>query len=205
MKNLTNLKEQGILSAKRGFTLVEVVVVIIIAAIIAGFAIPSFMTNMNQAIANAAAYNLSVIYSAELTYHANNGQYCLDNTGASPACQASTGGDSHCADTLAAINCNLGLNITDSNNSYIVWPALDGLNGANPNPNDPACLAFRNPVGSPLEILYTWKLDGVNGQIQCNEQLGCGGVNLPCLTDLQYCPTSVPTKTWLPNGTNYIT
>ena len=79
---------------RKGFTLMEIVVVLMIIGIIAGFYFPNFTVPNEKAWAANAQNNLLAIYTAEQNYKNNNGSY------AAPA-------------SLAAINSTLSLNILD--------------------------------------------------------------------------------------------
>jgi len=86
---------------RQGFTLMEMIVVLIIIAIAAVFSFPNFTTPTEQARAMNAWNNLLAIYSAEKNYNNNNGGFALGASGA---------GDAH---SLAAIDSTLSLNIQD--------------------------------------------------------------------------------------------
>ena len=101
------------MTSRKGFTLIEIIVVMVIIGILAAVAIPNYTNMIQQGAVKASQYNLETIYNAQKIYYFNNGQYCLTNSPASTACAASTG-DNNCADNLTAIICNLGLNISDS-------------------------------------------------------------------------------------------
>lgn len=89
---------------RKGMTLMEIMVVLIIIGIAAAFFFPNFNTSTQQAYAQAAENNLLAIYSAQVNYfNNNNGVYCI-NSGANPTC----------GDSLAHLNTNLNLNISDS-------------------------------------------------------------------------------------------
>jgi prepilin-type N-terminal cleavage/methylation domain-containing protein len=108
------------MSNKKGLTLMEIIIVMIIVGILATIAIPTYSNYIQQGTANAAQNNLITIYNAEKAYYFSySGAYCTSDA-TSPvtsACQSQYPG-SLCGDTLAHINCNLGLNITDNNNNY---------------------------------------------------------------------------------------
>ena len=79
---------------RKGFTLMEIVVVLMIIGIIAGFYFPNFTVPTERAWAANAQNNLLAIYAAQQNYKSNNGSY------ATPA-------------TLSAINSALSLSIQD--------------------------------------------------------------------------------------------
>jgi|GEM_PF-2334196 prepilin-type N-terminal cleavage/methylation domain-containing protein len=89
---------------KKGFTLIEILVVLIIVGFLAIIAIPSYNGMINQGASSAAQNNLISIFNAQKNYYLNptgNGSYC---TG---ACNSTTN-----------INNVLSLNITDNNFTY---------------------------------------------------------------------------------------
>lgn len=88
---------------KKGFTLIEIVVVLIIIGILAVIAVPNYTTMLEQGMAQSAANNLMIIANAEKVYYFANGTYCSSLNGCS---------------TLNGINTALNLNITDSNYKY---------------------------------------------------------------------------------------
>ena len=61
---------------KQGFTLMEIIVVIIIIGLCLAFAFPNFTTPNEQSYALNAQNNLLAIYSAQQNYYNNNGSYC---------------------------------------------------------------------------------------------------------------------------------
>ena len=58
-----------------GFTLVEVMVVMIVVAVLTGFAMPSYRRTLGQSQADVAAANLRAIWAAERAYWLENHQY----------------------------------------------------------------------------------------------------------------------------------
>lgn len=89
------------MSFKKGFTLIEILVVLIITAILIAVGLPNYNTMMQNGAAKAAQNNLVTIYNAQKTYYLNNSSYCTTS-----------------CTSLANINTALSLNITDSNFAY---------------------------------------------------------------------------------------
>jgi len=56
------------LRKNKGFTLIELMIVVAIIAILAAIAIPNFMSFVIKTKRSEAKYNLSAIYTAELSY-----------------------------------------------------------------------------------------------------------------------------------------
>ena len=86
---------------KKGFTLIELVVVMIIVGICLAFAIPSYIGSMEQTKAQAAQNNLLAIAAAQERYYEDNGVYCTTTTGLV----------ANCGNSRDNINGNLHLSI----------------------------------------------------------------------------------------------
>lgn len=72
----------------KGFTLIELMIVVAIIAIIAAIAIPNLLRSRMQSNESSAIGNLRTIVGAEVAYHAANSSYTTsfaDLTGATPA------------------------------------------------------------------------------------------------------------------------
>ena len=74
--------------SNRGFTLIELMIVVAIIAIIAAIAIPNLLRSRMQSNESSAIGNLRTIVGSEVAYHAANYMYTAafaDLTGATPA------------------------------------------------------------------------------------------------------------------------
>jgi len=91
------------MTGRKGFTLMEIVAVMVIIGILTVIAIPNYLAYTQQQAGQAAQNNLITIYGAQNNYYLNNGSYCI-------------GG----CDKLPDINlaANLNLNLTDNYFSY---------------------------------------------------------------------------------------
>jgi len=105
------------LSNKKGFTLIEITVVIVIIGILAAIAIPNYITFVGQGMTQNAENNLQAISNAQKIYYLNHGKYC--------AVQMAQPIDMVPCSSLSLINTALSLNINDNNFYYI---CSEGLN-----------------------------------------------------------------------------
>ena len=62
--------------AKKGFTLIELMIVVAIIGILAAIAIPNFLTYQAKAKQSEAKNNLSAIFLAEVSYFGEHDVYC---------------------------------------------------------------------------------------------------------------------------------
>jgi prepilin-type N-terminal cleavage/methylation domain-containing protein len=107
------------MSNKKGFTMIEIIVVMVIIGVLAAIAVPNYLTFIEQGACRSAVNNLSLIAQAQKNYYFNKGTYYISPN---PA-----------ANDLPSIDSTLNLNITDDYFSY--WCL-----GTN------YCFALRNPA-----------------------------------------------------------
>jgi prepilin-type N-terminal cleavage/methylation domain-containing protein len=100
------------MAARKGFTLTELIVVIIIVGISAAFAIPKFIVSIEKSKAQSAQNNLLAISAAQSKFFEDYASYCI-NTGANPTALTLL-----CGDSLIDLNRNLHLGMS-GNDSFI--------------------------------------------------------------------------------------
>jgi len=72
------------LKTRRGFTLVELAVVIVIIGVLAAFGVPKFLQSVEKSKATEAFNYWSAVQSAEERYMAQNGVYLAYTAGSTP-------------------------------------------------------------------------------------------------------------------------
>ena len=144
---------------REGFTLIEILVVLIIIGLALAFYFPNFTASDEKAWAINAQNNLLAIYSAEQNYNNNNnGGYCLDT------------GLGTCGHSLADLNTNLSLNIQDDG-AYLYDCGVTTAN---------ACTAKRTSISPPNTIVLT-----LTSAINLS---GTGTANPQCNLTNNWCP-----------------
>jgi len=148
------------MSNKKGFTLIEILVVMAIIAALATMAIPTYTTMLQQGAATAAQNNLVAIYNAQKNYYFNNNAYCV-----------SSGNPSDCGYNLTTLDssAHLNLNVTDSSFNYTCTNA-SGFQCTATNKSDSQLILTltNNPIVLPG---------------------GAGAANPSCASDnTSYCP-----------------
>ena len=86
------------LKKKYGFTLIEVLAVVVIVGVLAGLAIPSYFNTVEEARANEARVNLQIIRAGQKVFALNDANKNYWNPGTNPA--------------VATINSTLNVDIT---------------------------------------------------------------------------------------------
>jgi prepilin-type N-terminal cleavage/methylation domain-containing protein len=66
------LRKGGLMAQREGFTLIEVIVVLVIVGLAAAFALPNFLQSMEQTRASAAKNNLLAISAGQAKYYEDN-------------------------------------------------------------------------------------------------------------------------------------
>ena len=104
MKSVFPLFSSKSHTPRKGFTLLEIIIVVVILGVVAGLGLNSYSKIIREARINAAKMNLAQIYAALEIYHFKNKTYVLSGV------------------TLAEMNSDLNLNIIDPNmNYFITW------------------------------------------------------------------------------------
>jgi len=118
----------------RGFTLTEIMMVVIIIGILASIALVRYDRTLTQARERDASTQLKVIHAANVLYHSRQGYYMPTGTG-----------------DLAAINQGMGLNILAKDLSYqYMFVEKDGVAGPSAQDGYQASVAFFNAQGNAL-------------------------------------------------------
>jgi type IV pilus assembly protein PilE len=97
---------------KAGFTIIELLIVVVMVAVLAALVLPRFGTTMEQARANEAVSYLRMIRAGERAFLSRNNTYILIAAG--PAARA-------------AIQANLGVDVSETNFTFSVGAGAAGI------------------------------------------------------------------------------
>ena len=75
MADTRKFRKGGDMSSKKGFTLLELIIVVIVIGVLATIAIPQYTKAVERAKGGKATSNLNLIRQAEHLYRANNDKY----------------------------------------------------------------------------------------------------------------------------------
>jgi len=101
----------------KGFTFIEIIIVLVIVGILAAIAIPNFLNSIEQSRANTAQNNLLAILAGQAKFYEDYGnKYCLDtNNGGS--CNGNTANNQQ--------NINSYLHLSMANDSYFTYDCTE--------------------------------------------------------------------------------
>src|ERR1035437_6581695 len=120
------IMERKILKGKKGFTLIEIIVVIVIIGILACIAIPNYCNFMEQGRAQAACNNMLTMYAAQRNYYFKTGCYYAGYSSTNNPCFPSN----DVPDDINSLNIALSLNIPDDKifkYQFVYIPNVGGL------------------------------------------------------------------------------
>jgi prepilin-type N-terminal cleavage/methylation domain-containing protein len=161
------------MSNKKGFTLIEILVVLVIVGVLALVALPNYNAMVIQGSASTAQNNLISIYNAQKASYINNNKYYFSAA---------------CPDTLNNINTSplLSLNLADTNFNYCCTNA-NGFTCTATNISDGALIltVTGGTTAAPDPIVLP-------GGTTCAGPTGASpGCNPSCATDVfSYCPSN---------------
>jgi len=108
---------------KRAFTMAEILIVMVMMAVMAAWAIPQYGRAMNRARARNAIQNLTIIHSANTLYRARNNKNCSSTVAPGNVCPNLTGNG-----TTTGVNHMNGTNSLNIIPSGVTYVCGDDLN-----------------------------------------------------------------------------
>ncbi len=145
----------GLCLRKKAFTLTELLVVVLIAGIMASFAIPNYSKAVERSHQTDAVNQLTTIWSANQVYRAQNGRFWPPDN---------NGGFGY---LIVDINTNLALGVIENGMTY-------NCVGAGAPPGTFACTAARKPPAPTFTVRVTEAVLSATNPDPC-----VGGVNCP--------------------------
>ena len=125
------MKNKGTPLYARAFTLTELMIVVVIVGVIAGFAIPNYTRAVERAHLRDAVVQLTTVHAANQIYRAENEKYWPLVSG----------------QDLAAINAALSLSIIANGMTYTCGGVLAGTSFT--------CTAVRDPPAASFTVTVT--------------------------------------------------
>jgi general secretion pathway protein G len=92
------------MAARKGFTLIEILIVLIIVGIVVAIAVPNFIASVEQTKAQTAQNNLMAIAAGQSKYYEDHGNYCTPTYS--------------CGNTQSSLYASLSLSMT-ANDQFI--------------------------------------------------------------------------------------
>jgi general secretion pathway protein G len=164
--NLSKVKQA------KGFTLVELLIVVIILAILAAIIVPQFSASTNDAKAAAMQSNLANMRSAIEFYYQEHGEYPGANIATGATCGSGTAVASGAANSEAALIAQLtrytndaGLACTGKDATFKYGPYLKGAIPDNPEgTSNTITVVSAGILGLSSGATGGWRYDTVTGE-----------------------------------------
>lgn len=162
---------------RKGFTLVELAVVIVIIGVLAAFGVPKFLKSVERSKAAEAFQYLAAVRAAQERYISKEGQYAT-NLVATAAVPAVMDGETEVTPAVAA---TAGLDITQATPKYFSVPTMctTGTPGATDNGTPTWSLTLTRIAASSSYGAYTVTFNQ-NGYDATNSTItatACEGIN----------------------------